>query len=171
MLLESTVSFHPYIQLPYFSDHFNRNPEFCLTPRGQSIDVSCNFHAGSILWLRIFWTVCSPAEPPVRPGSKPAWPIQWTFGQGNRTEAGSHPRYKWYYKSCRKMKRVRMLRRLKGLAELIWYKKTCEVHYMQRYIFKRSGLDSVGGGCPTFYLEMTGSTALIRKAGVGIPQV
>ena len=51
------------------------------------------------------------------------------------------------------------------------YKKTSEVHYMQRYIFKRSGLDSVGGGCPIFYLEVTGSPALIRKAGVGIPQV
>ena len=42
---------------------------------------------------------------------------------------------------------------------------------MQRYIFKRSGLDSVGGGFPIFYLEVTGSAALIRKAGVGIPQV
>ena len=64
-----------------------------------------------------------------------------------------------------------MLQWLIGLAELIWYKKTCEVHYMQRYIFKRSGLDSVGRGYSIFYLEMTGSAALIRKAGVGIPQV
>ena len=64
-----------------------------------------------------------------------------------------------------------MLRWLIGLAELIWYKNICEVHYMQRYIFKRSGLDSVGGGCPIFYLEVTGSASLIRKAGVGIPQV
>ena len=47
-----------------------------------------------------------------------------------------------------------------GLAELKWYKKTCEV---QSYIFERSELDSVGGGCPIFYLELTGSAALIRK--------
>ena len=42
---------------------------------------------------------------------------------------------------------------------------------MQRYIFKRSGLEEVGGGFPIFYLEVTESAALIRKAGVGIPQV
>ena len=49
-----------------------------------------------------------------------------------------------------------MLRWLIGLAELIWYKETCEVHYIQRYIFKRSELDSVGGGGPILYLEVTG---------------
>ena len=51
------------------------------------------------------------------------------------------------------------------LAELIWYKKTGEVHCMQRYIFKRSGLDSMGGGYPIFYLIVTGSAALIVKKG------
>ena len=39
-------------------------------------------------FLCMFWMVCSPAEPPVWLASKPAWPIQWTLGQGNRTEAG-----------------------------------------------------------------------------------
>ena len=33
---------------------------------------------------------------------------------------------------------------------------------MQRYIFKRSGLGSVGGGSPIFDLEVTGSAALIK---------
>ncbi len=42
---------------------------------------------------------------------------------------------------------------------------------MQRQIFKRSGLDSVGGGSPIYYPEVTGSAALIRKAGVRISQV
>ena len=42
---------------------------------------------------------------------------------------------------------------------------------MQRYIFKRSGFDSVGGGNLISYLEVMGSTAPIRKAGVRIPQV
>ena len=64
-----------------------------------------------------------------------------------------------------------MLQWLIGLAELIEYKETCEVHYMQRYIFKSSGLDSVGGDYSIFSLEITGSAALIRKAGVGIPQI
>ena len=40
---------------------------------------------------------------------------------------------------------------------------------MQRHIFKRLGLDSMGGGYPIFYLEVMGTTALIRKAEVGIP--
>ena len=61
------------------------------------------------------------------------------------------------------MKRVRMLRWLIELAELIWYKKK------QRFIFKRPDSDSLGEGCPVFYLEVTGSAALIRKAGVGTP--
>ena len=34
---------------------------------------------------------------------------------------------------------------------------------MQRYIFKRSGLDSVGGGSLISYLEVTGSAALIAS--------
>ena len=42
---------------------------------------------------------------------------------------------------------------------------------MQRYIFKRSGLDSGGGGSPISYPEVTGSAAQIRKAGVRISQV
>lgn len=33
---------------------------------------------------------------------------------------------------------------------------------MRRYIFKRSGLDYVGGGSPISYLEVTGSAALIK---------
>lgn len=41
------------------------------------------------------------AELPVRPASKPTWPIQWMFGQENRTEAGSYPQYKWYF-LCKK---------------------------------------------------------------------
>ncbi len=39
------------------------------------------------------------------------------------------------------------------------------------YAEVRSGLDSVGGGSPISYLEVTESAALIRKAGVQIPQV
>ena len=51
-----------------------------------------------------------------------------------------------------------MLRWLVGLAELIWYKKK------QRFIFKRPGSDSLGEDCPIFYLEVTGSAALIMQA-------
>ena len=40
----------------------------------------------------------------------------------------------------------------------------------QTFIFQKPGSDSLGGGCPIFYLEVTVSTALIRKAGVGTPQ-
>ncbi len=45
------------------------------------------------------------------------------------------------------------------------------VQKKQRFIFKMSGSDSLGGDYPIFYLKMAGSSALIRKAGVGIPQV
>lgn len=38
-------------------------------------------------------------------------------------------------------------------------------------ILKRSGSDSMGGGHPIFDLEVTGGATLIRKAGIGIPQV
>ena len=46
------------------------------------------FGSLTLLLLDMFWTVCSPAEPPVQPARKPAWPIPWIFGShSNRSDA------------------------------------------------------------------------------------
>lgn len=49
--------------------------------------------------------------------------------------------------------------------------KTCKVYCMQKYIFKKSGLDFVRKNNLIFYLKIMKNTTLILKTGVKIQQV
>lgn len=64
-----------------------------------------------------------------------------------------------------------MLQWLIKLAKLILYKKTYKEYYMQKYIFKMSGLYFVEKDYSIFYLKMIKNATLIRKTSIRIPQV
>lgn len=66
------------------------------------------------------------------------------------------------------MKRVGMLQWTIGLTEIIWFKKK-HVRLSLYMGIRKVRVRLCGRRLPVFYLEVTGSTALIRKAGFPSP--